>query len=164
MPPEHSKAERNYSQIDKEALAVVFAVKKFNQLKTFQNLHRSQTMLGLLSADKAVPPMASGRVRRWALTLSAYEYDLIHRPGKENGNADGLSRLPLPEEPKETPIPAEVVHLMETIHTSPITSAQIKQWLVIASYHELYGVKKALVNVATHCQTRQERIDFTLEL
>ena len=126
-----SKAERNYSQIDKEALAVVFAAKKFHQFlygRHFKIYTDHKPLLGLLSSDKAIPSMASGRVQRWALTLSAYEYDLVYRRGKENGNADGLSRLPLSSEPKETPIPAEVVHLMETIQASPITAIQIKQW------------------------------------
>ncbi len=28
----------------------------------------------------------------WALKLQLYDYKVIHRPGKDNGNADGLSR------------------------------------------------------------------------
>ena len=36
------------------------------------------------------------RVQRWFDFLSAYTYTLEHRPGKSNGNADLLSRLPLP--------------------------------------------------------------------
>ena len=29
---------------------------------------------------------------RWALRLQPYDYKVIHRPGKDNGKADGLSR------------------------------------------------------------------------
>ena len=29
---------------------------------------------------------------RWALRLQPYDYKVIHRPRKDNGNADGLSR------------------------------------------------------------------------
>ena len=29
---------------------------------------------------------------RWALRLQPYVYKITHRPGKDNGNADGLSR------------------------------------------------------------------------
>ncbi|RLU25007.1 hypothetical protein DMN91_003099 [Ooceraea biroi] len=42
------------------------------------------------------PPMASPRMIRWCELLSAYDYDLQHRPGKHMGNVDALSRLPLP--------------------------------------------------------------------
>lgn len=37
---------------------------------------------------------ASGRLARWSLLLQQYDFDIVHRPGKENGNADGLSRRP----------------------------------------------------------------------
>ncbi|KAK3725271.1 hypothetical protein QZH41_010111, partial [Actinostola sp. cb2023] len=126
-----SKAEKNYSQLHKEALAVVFAVKKFHQFlygRHFKIYTDHKPLLGLLSSDKAIPPMASGRVQRWALTLSAYEYDLVYRPGRENGNADALSRLPLPVESKSTPVPGEIINLMETINTSPVDATKIEHW------------------------------------
>ena len=40
--------------------------------------------------------MAASRIQCWALMLSAYEYAIIYRPGKDQGHADALSRLPLP--------------------------------------------------------------------
>ena len=36
------------------------------------------------------------RVQQWYVFLSAYSYTLEYRPGKANGNADLISRLPLP--------------------------------------------------------------------
>ena len=39
--------------------------------------------------------MAANRLQRWAITLSAYEYDLEYVKGKHNLLADPLSRLPL---------------------------------------------------------------------
>ncbi|KAK3747895.1 hypothetical protein QZH41_001360 [Actinostola sp. cb2023] len=103
-----STAEKNYSQLDKEALAVVFAVKKFHQFlygRHFKIYTDHKPLLVLLSSDKAIPPMALGRVQRWALTLSAYEYDLVYRPGRspmgitshspfarERRNAEGTTR------------------------------------------------------------------------
>ncbi|KAL9982685.1 hypothetical protein ACROYT_G004758 [Oculina patagonica] len=55
-------------------------------------------------------------------------YDLIYRPGEENGNADALSRLPLPVAPETTPIPGDIVHLLETINTSPVDATKVKLW------------------------------------
>jgi hypothetical protein len=37
-----------------------------------------------------------GRLARWAHEMQAYNMTLIHRPGQENQNADGLSRQSLP--------------------------------------------------------------------
>ena len=33
-----------------------------------------------------------GRVARWYLALQPYDYEVVHRAGRLNGNADGLSR------------------------------------------------------------------------
>lgn len=126
-----AKAEKGYAQIDKEGLAVVFAVKKFHQFlygRHFKIYTDHKPLLGLFDTHRAIPPMASSRIQRWALTLSAYEYDLIYRPGKENSNADALSRLPLPEEAISVPVPSEVVFLMENLSNSPTDASKIKLW------------------------------------
>ena len=49
--------------------------------------------------------MAASRIQRWSLTLGAYEYNIQYRPGSKMGNADALSRLPLPDHPIDTEIP-----------------------------------------------------------
>ena len=65
---------------------------------------------------------------KWALTLLAYEYELLHHPGNENGNADGLSRLHVWDVPGSTTVPGNSVHLLETINTSPVDATKIKLW------------------------------------
>ena len=55
-------------------------------------------------------------------------YELIYRPGEQNGNADALSRLPLPVVPETTPIPEDIVHPLETINTSPVDATKVKLW------------------------------------
>ncbi|XP_063852174.1 uncharacterized protein LOC135112790 [Scylla paramamosain] len=72
--------------------------------------------------------MASSRIQRWALTLSAYEYTITHKPGKNIVHADGLSRLPLPEFPKVTPVPGDVVCVLERLDQTPVTSRELRQW------------------------------------
>ena len=102
-------AEKNYSQIGKEGLAVVWSVKKFHQFlfgRQFVVYSDHKPLQFLFSETKPVPTMASSRIQRWALTLSAYNYQMVFRPGKNQGNADGLSRLPLAEAPEEVPTPA----------------------------------------------------------
>ena len=42
--------------------------------------------------------LAAARMQRWALLLSAYTYKLEYRSTRAHGNADGLSRLPTPQE------------------------------------------------------------------
>ena len=85
-------------------------------------------MKHLFGEDKAIPPLASARLQRWALILSAYQYRIVHKPGKENSKADVLSRLPLPECPSEVPLPGARVLLLETLETSPVNAKQIPEW------------------------------------
>lgn len=73
---------------------MVFAVKKFHQLlyaRHFSIYTDDKPLLGIFRFERAVPQMASVRIQRWALMMSTYEYDLMYRPGKENGKADALS-------------------------------------------------------------------------
>ena len=55
-------------------------------------------------------------------------YDICYKPGKDQVSADLLSRLPLPEAPKEVLVPADMILLMEYLQDSPTTAAQIKSW------------------------------------
>ena len=43
-------------------------------------------------------------------------------------NADGLSRLPPPESPSDITLPGEIVLLLQTLQSLPITAEQIRHW------------------------------------
>ena len=59
--------------------------------------------------------------------MSAYQYTIECKAGKQNANADSLSRLPLPDIPVEVPVPEETVFLMDTLQ-DPVSVAQIRRW------------------------------------
>uniref|UniRef100_A0A8C6WE53 ribonuclease H n=1 Tax=Neogobius melanostomus TaxID=47308 RepID=A0A8C6WE53_9GOBI len=93
-----TSAESNYSQLDKEGLAVMFGIQCFHKYLyggRFVISTDHKPLLSLFSEMKAVPQMASPRIQRWAVTLRAYEYEIVYKPGKYHSNADALSRLPL---------------------------------------------------------------------
>lgn len=71
--------------------------------------------------------MASPRMQRWSLTLSAYDYEIQYRPGIEHQNADALSRLPLPEKPESVPKPGEVIFMIEHFKETTTTANDIKR-------------------------------------
>ena len=123
-----TKAERNYSQLEKEALAMVFAMKKFHNYlwgQQFTVITDHKPLLGIFSPDKAIPPMASGRLQRWALILQSYRFKLIHRSGAVLGTADALSRLPLPTVGDAVPILGEWQNLINFLDHSPVTAATV---------------------------------------
>ncbi|XP_070382840.1 uncharacterized protein [Dermacentor albipictus] len=93
-----TKAERNYPQLEREALALVFGVTKFRDYllgREFVLVSDHQPLLGLLRPDRQTPAMAAARIQRWALYLGGYRYKLEYAPGRLLLNADALSRLPL---------------------------------------------------------------------
>eukprot|EP00731_Ephydatia_muelleri_P001691 Em0001g1691a len=124
-------AERNYSQLDKEGLAIIFGVKKFHNYlygRQFSIVTDHKPLIHLFSENRSIPAMASARLQRWALVLSAYQYKIVYKCGKDNANADMLSRLPLPECPADVPTPGETVLLMEILQSSPVSVEEIRTW------------------------------------
>ncbi|XP_026546854.1 uncharacterized protein K02A2.6-like, partial [Notechis scutatus] len=80
-----SKPERNYSQLDKEALAIVAAVKKFHEYlygRTFTVITDHKPLLRILVGDRATPNILSPRMTRWSEFLAAYNYRLRHNKDK----------------------------------------------------------------------------------
>jgi len=99
-----SPAEKKYSLLDKEGLAIVFGVKKFHQylagcIFTIYSDHKP--LQHIFAEDFPIPAMTLARIQRWALTLSAYNYTITYKPGSQHGNTDLLHRLPLPGAPTE---------------------------------------------------------------
>ena len=89
-------AERNYSVAERECLAIIHALKRFDMYldgATFQ-IQSDHLALSWLRGLKN----PAGRLARWALTLQQYDYSIVYRPGSTNKVADALSRAPLPEE------------------------------------------------------------------
>ena len=85
--------EKNYSVQEKEALGVVHAVKKFRHYILCSNfqirLMTDHHSLQFLKNGKEL----AGRMARWAMILSEYNYSIQYIKGKLNEMGDSLSRL-----------------------------------------------------------------------
>ena len=83
-------AEKNYSVTEREALAVVAGIKYFQPYiygRRF-TVHTDHNAVRWLMNIKE----PTGRLARWAVLLQQYDFNIVHRSGKSNGNADALSR------------------------------------------------------------------------
>ena len=127
-----NSAERNYSQLEKEALALVYALTQFHKYlwgqPEFTLVTDHKPLLGLFLNTKSIPQQASGRIQRWALLLQSYKFTLIHRSGAVLGTADALSRLPLPVTHSNQGELGEWKMLVNFLETSPVTSRDISAY------------------------------------
>lgn len=126
-------AQRGYSQLDREGLAVIFAVTKFHKYlfgRRFILQLDNKPLTALFSPDREIPVMTAQRITRWACKLRAYNFEVRFRPTKQHSNADGLSRLPLGADETfdftEEKEDAEFAHLIAgQLFDSPIDGTHI---------------------------------------
>ncbi|XP_063438199.1 uncharacterized protein LOC134719148 [Mytilus trossulus] len=117
-----SKSERNYPVHKLEFLALRWAIcDKFNDYlygAKFTVLTDNNPLTYVLSSAKLD---ATGH--RWIAALSAFDFDIKYRPGKQNTDADALSRLPALLQRQECTPDESYSHISE-ISKIPITSVK----------------------------------------
>ena len=85
------KSEQNYSTTKMECLAVMWGIKNFrnylitNHFKVYTD-HYSLQWLRSMKHESAL-------LHRWGAQLEDYDFEVLHRPGKNQGHVDALSRL-----------------------------------------------------------------------
>ena len=131
--------EKRYVQIEKELLAVVYALEKFNQYvygKTVQvkSDHKPQESITKKSLSQAPP-----RLQRMLLRLLKYDFILIYKPGKEMVIADIQSRsccIDTNTDRMEEELSCAVVALYNT-PTSDVQLQEVKEATKIDSTMQL---------------------------
>ncbi|XP_053400415.1 uncharacterized protein K02A2.6-like [Mercenaria mercenaria] len=122
-----NKAEKNYSQIDKEALSLIWGIKKFNSYLyggRFTLVTDHKPLLSIFSPSKGISATTAARLQRYALFLSGYQYDIVYRYTKQHGNCDSLSRLPL-ETSNALEADETDVFFSKQLDTLPVSSDQV---------------------------------------
>jgi hypothetical protein len=90
-----TSAERNYSNVEREALAVVWCVLRLKQflLGRHFTLVTDHRPLMTIYGGSSLPKVASARLTRWAILLQAYNFTVQYKAGSTIPHADAMSRL-----------------------------------------------------------------------
>ena len=98
-----NNAEKCYNQIDKEALAIVWGVKKMHLYLTgrhFTLITDHRPLLSIFSPSKEVNATTAARLQWYVLFLASQDYNIRYKNTKTHRNCDSLSRLPVNNKPK----------------------------------------------------------------
>ena len=58
--------------------------------------------------------------------MAAYNYELMYRAGEQNGNADGMSRLPVEASPEDEEQVQTQVYMVDLSH-APVTADRVRR-------------------------------------
>ena len=88
--------ERLYGITEKETLAVLVGIRAYR-------VYLANTKFVVRTDHSAIKYLTNtkdptGRLGRWAIALQAYDFEVLHTPGNQHSNADGLSRRDYPKE------------------------------------------------------------------
>ncbi|GBM53207.1 Retrovirus-related Pol polyprotein from transposon 17.6 [Araneus ventricosus] len=94
-----SEAEKKYCTTEKECAAIVWAIRKLHCYLDGQNftVQTDHNPLVWLRSNASTNP----RLMRWALALQPYDFEVVHRKGVLNKNADKGAFKTLKKKPKK---------------------------------------------------------------
>ncbi|KMQ86039.1 enzymatic polyprotein endonuclease reverse [Lasius niger] len=82
-----SRAKQNYNTTEKELLAIVWAVNHFRSyVYGTKIITDHKPSIWLFNVNDP-----GSRLIRWRLKLKEYDYEIIHKAGRANANADALA-------------------------------------------------------------------------
>lgn len=85
-----SPSERKFSTVEKECLAVVWAINKFRPYVEGTKFTVITDHFSLQWLHKLKEP--SGRLARWSVKLQQFDFEIVHRKGSDHVVPDALSR------------------------------------------------------------------------
>lgn len=86
-----SDTERNYATVEKEMLAIIWAVKYFRPYlfgRSFVIITDHKPLTWLMSFKEP-----TSKIVRWRMQLAEYDYEVLYKKGSQNLVADALSRV-----------------------------------------------------------------------
>jgi transposase InsO family protein len=170
-----AQSEKNYSNIEREALAVIFGIKRFHQYlagRPFIIQSDHAPLRFIFDNTKPINERISARLQRWGLILKAYDFTIVNIRGDEMFLPDCLSRMSrnsVDEEDEitvsftlnehEVPLFKDIQYHSKTSEISKIMKFVQHKWPVHVPRHLLvYARDKMEYSVHNGCLYRGFRI------
>ena len=82
--------ELHYPAVEKEATAIIEAVRKWTYFLSRQHftLATDQRSVSFMLDNRKRTKIKNNKIQCWRLELASYSYNILYRPGKENSAAD----------------------------------------------------------------------------
>ena len=156
-----SEAEKRYSQIEREALAIMWGCEKYHLYlygKPFSVVTDHKPLVKIFNDPAHKPPP---RIERWILKLQPYEFTVEYRPGEDNP-ADYLSRHPdltTEQSRREEKVAEEYINY---VFTNAVPKALTQEEIMIATKEDatLQAVILALKTGQWHNLRSSDAIDM----
>ena len=89
-----SKSELRYPAVEKEAMSIVEAVRKWSHLLVRQTftLITDQRSVAFMLDNRKRTKIKNNKILGWRLEMAPYSYNMQYRPGKLNVGPDTLTR------------------------------------------------------------------------
>ena len=122
-----NNTQQKYSQIDKEAYAIIFGVRKFYQYlygRKFILYTDHKPLLQIFNPRKCLPTMTATRMQHYALFLQSFDYEIRYKNTKCHSNADAMSRLPINRTSNCNYDEPDVFEILQ-LETMPVTARDL---------------------------------------
>ena len=151
-----NNAERKWGITDKEGLGLVEGIRYFKVYLTGRHfkVYTDHSALKCLE----LPKQLSGRKHRWHDFLQAFDFTIIHKPGRVHQNADAMSRReysqltdPVEPEPNVFPLVAPVVN------SNQCDSNMVEYKLTYYDLHQINMTKIGPLSAIEHlCESEKK--------
>ena len=120
-----TKEQRNYSATERECYAVIWAVlalRPYLEGAHFKVRTDHNALKWMLTLNDP-----TGRLMRWRLRLSEFDYEIVYRPGLKHQVPDALSRLPRPESKPEDEVDERIPTFVDTVEEARLVNVTTRR-------------------------------------
>ena len=153
-----NKAELHYTTSEKELLAIVWAIKYFRPYlygRKFKIVSDHKPLVWIMNVKDP-----GSRLMRWRIHLAEYNYEIVHKSGVQNTNADALSRIgrvSALERPVEVADDKTKKEILYEFHDSPLGGhrGMNRTYKAISSQYTWPKMKSEVEDYVRRCKNCQ---------